>query len=116
MKPLAAGPPDINLFETDLQPDDAFASALTEIALIATPDSDEQRREKVQSAWKNYVAAVVQATKGVSSLSGVSVNLEGGERRFLGLIGWESQEVCFTFHQAVLLYLLICDSMGRREM
>lgn len=49
---------------------------------------DEEKEASVKKAWAEFVKSLGVKT----SLGGVSINVE--ERMFLGMLGWETEEVC----------------------
>jgi hypothetical protein len=91
VKPHSAAPPVPQLYNTDFEPTEVFASALTEAWQVKIGDSDGKVAE-TRDAWERFVSAVVRAG-GASGrgIHGTSLNLE--ERRWVGVLGWESMEV-----------------------
>lgn len=70
-----------------------FSSGLTEVWQVRI-DEGEEKAAKAKVAWEKFVHAVSEAG-GVAgdgkSFYGPSLNLE--DRRWLGALGWESNEV-----------------------
>lgn len=98
MKPHSVAPPVPQLYETDFEPNKVFGSALTEVWQVKIGEGDGKVAES-RGAWEKFVTAVAVAG-GVDgngrSIQGTSLNLE--ERRWVGVLGWESNEVslfCF---------------------
>jgi hypothetical protein len=73
------------LYDTDIEPKSVYGSALTEVFRIKIGE-DEEKKANVKEAWENFVSIGA-----VKTLSGVSVNVP--ERTFVGMIGYESEEV-----------------------
>lgn len=93
MKPHSVAPPVPQLYSTDFGPSEVFGSALTEVWQVKIGEGDEKVVE-ARGAWEKFVSAVAEAG-GVNgngdSIQGTSLNLE--EKRWLGVLGWESTEV-----------------------
>lgn len=93
MKPHSVAPPVPQLYNTDLGPSEVFGSALTEVWQVKIGERDEKVVE-ARGAWEKFVSAVAEAG-GVNgngdSIQGTSLNLE--EKRWVGVVGWESSEV-----------------------
>jgi hypothetical protein len=93
VKPHSAAPPVPQLYITDFEPSEVFESTLTEVWQVKVGDSDGKVVESKQ-AWEKFVSAVAEAG-GVSGngrdIQGTSLNLE--ERRWVGVLGWESMKV-----------------------
>jgi hypothetical protein len=74
-----------------------FGSALTEVWQVKIGERDEKVVETM-GAWKKFVSAVAEAG-GVNgngdSIQGTSLNLE--EKRWVGVVGWESSEVSLKY-------------------
>jgi hypothetical protein len=75
------------LYDTDIYPEVVYGSALTEVFRVKIGE-DEEKKVNIEEAWGNFVESI----RAIKSLSGISVNVE--ERLFLGMIGWESGDVC----------------------
>jgi hypothetical protein len=91
-KPLAAGPPQLQVFETDQGPGAVFSSRLTEAFRVNIGDS--KKAAEAQHVWKFFTGALERKVQGIKSISGTSLNLE--EKLFVGIIGWEGAEVCVS--------------------
>ncbi|KAJ4982660.1 hypothetical protein SVAN01_11850 [Stagonosporopsis vannaccii] len=91
VKPHSAAPPVPQLYNTDFEPTEVFASALTEAWQVKVGDSNGKVAE-TKNAWEKFVSAVVEAG-GASGrgIHGTSLNLE--EKRWVGVLGWESMEI-----------------------
>lgn len=85
--PLVTAPAFPELYETDVLPLVVYGSPLTEVFKLKIGD-DKEKEERAKETWKNLISFIGNS----KSLSGVSVNIE--EKTFLGVIGWESQQVC----------------------
>lgn len=95
VKPYSAAPPVPQLYNTDFEPNEVFASALTEAWQVKIGDSVGKVAETTD-AWKKFVNAVVEAG-GASGrgIHGTSLNLE--EKRWVGVLGWKSMEVSLEY-------------------
>jgi hypothetical protein len=89
-KPLAAGPPQLQVFETDQGPSAVFSSQLTEAFRVNIGDS--KKAADAQHVWKFFTGALESKVQGIKSISGTSLNLE--DKLFVGIIGWEGADVC----------------------
>jgi hypothetical protein len=74
------------LYETDVFPISVYGSTLTEVFRVEIGE-DEEKKANIIVAWENFVESI----RAVKSLSGVSINME--TKTFLGIIGWDSEEV-----------------------
>ncbi|EXM13486.1 hypothetical protein V3481_018587 [Fusarium oxysporum f. sp. vasinfectum] len=101
--PHSLAPPVPQLYNTDFEPIKVFGSALTEVWQVQIGEGDGKAVES-REAWEKFVSAVAEAG-GVNgngkSIQGTSLNLE--ERRWVGVLGWESSEVSLKY----LLILLV---------
>jgi hypothetical protein len=101
--PHSLAPPVPQLYNTDFEPIKVFDSALTEVWQVQIGEGDGKAVES-REAWEKFVSAVAEAG-GVNgngkSIQGTSLNLE--ERRWVGVLGWESSEVSLKY----LLILLV---------
>jgi hypothetical protein len=88
IKPLAAGPAELQLFDTDLGPSQVMSAPLAEIFRLQLKD-DENSIAVAKNAWKELVNTISSC---VPVICGTSLNLQ--ERVFIGAIGWKSLEVC----------------------
>lgn len=88
MKPLAAGPPELQIFGTNEGPLEAVSAPLIEILRVHLKDNAESAAA-TKDGWTAFVKAV---GKSLPVISGMSLNLKN--RVFMGMIGWESLEVC----------------------
>ena len=91
--PHSIAPPVPQLYNTDFEPTKVFGSTLTEVWQVKIGEGNEKVAES-REAWKKFVNAVAEAngSKGTEeSIQGPSVNLE--EKRWVGVLGWESMEV-----------------------
>lgn len=79
--------PSPQVYETNVGPRSVFAAAVTELFKMRIGD-DTEKEKSAKAAWGEFVKGI----ENIESLSGVSVNLD--EKEFLGIIGWESEEVC----------------------
>lgn len=86
-KPFMAGPPTIQLFETDASPASSATAPVT--AILRTSIKDSSNKEAAERVWNELVKDIGSEAKGVTH--GASVNLE--EKLYLGVLGWESMEV-----------------------
>jgi hypothetical protein len=97
VKPHSVAPPVPQLYNTDFEPSKVFGSTLTEVWQVKTGEGDEKVVDST-GAWEKFVSAVAEAG-GVhgdgKSIQGTSVNLE--ERRWVGVLGWESSEVSLEY-------------------
>ncbi|KAL5314271.1 hypothetical protein ACEPPN_018696 [Leptodophora sp. 'Broadleaf-Isolate-01'] len=89
VKPYSAGPPNTQLYETDLGPSEVFGSALTEVWQVRVGDGFE-REEAARGAWKRFISAIGEVSA-VKRIQGASLNLQ--EKLWSGVLGWESNEV-----------------------
>ncbi|RYP38469.1 hypothetical protein DL767_002585 [Monosporascus sp. MG133] len=93
VKPHSDAPPVPQLYHTDFEPSKVFGSALTEVWQVKIGEGDGKVVES-RGAWEKFVSAVAEAG-GVNgngkSIQGTSLNLE--ERRWVGVLGWESSEI-----------------------
>ncbi|KAJ5111648.1 hypothetical protein N7532_002183 [Penicillium argentinense] len=93
VKPHSVAPPVPQLYNTDLGPSVVFGNALTEVWQVKIGEGDEKVVE-ARGAWEKFVSAAAEAG-GVSgsgdSIQGTSLNLE--EKRWVGVLGWESSEM-----------------------
>ncbi|RKK77661.1 hypothetical protein BFJ68_g17075 [Fusarium oxysporum] len=91
--PHSLAPPVPQLYNTDFEPIKVFGSALTEVWQVQIGEGDGKAVES-REAWEKFVSAVAEAG-GVNgngkSIQGTSLNLE--ERRWVGVLGWESSEM-----------------------
>lgn len=97
MKPHSVAPPVPQLYETDFEPNKVFGSASTEVWQVKIGEGDGKVAES-REAWDNFVTAVEVAVgvNGIGrSIQGTSLNLE--ERRWVGVLGWESDQVSLIF-------------------
>lgn len=88
VKPLAAGPADLQMFDTDVGPLGVVSEPLTEIIRIQLKD-DAESVAVTKDAWTALVKAIGGA---VPVAYGPSLNLK--DKVFMGTIGWKSFEVC----------------------
>jgi hypothetical protein len=86
-KAFMAGPPTIQLFETDASPASSATAPLT--IIVRTTIKDPGNREAAGKVWSGLVKDIGGEAKGFTH--GASVNLE--EELYLGVLGWESMEV-----------------------
>jgi hypothetical protein len=97
VKPHSVAPPVPQLYNTDFEPSKVFGSTLTEVWQVKIGEGDGKVVES-RGAWEKFVSAVAEAG-GVNgdgtSIQGTSVNLE--ERRWVGVLGWESSEVSLEY-------------------
>jgi hypothetical protein len=103
VKPHSVAPPVPQLYNTDLEPFQVFGSALTEVWQVKIGEGDGKEVES-REAWEKFVSAVAEAgglNGDGKSIQGTSLNLE--ERRWVGVLGWESSEVSLKY----LLVLLV---------
>ncbi|KAH9206235.1 hypothetical protein DL95DRAFT_469797 [Leptodontidium sp. 2 PMI_412] len=89
VKPYSAGPPNTQLYETNLGPSEVFGSALTEVWQVRVGDGFE-REEAARGAWKRFMSAIGEASA-VKRIQGASLNQQ--EKLWIGVLGWESNEV-----------------------
>jgi hypothetical protein len=97
VKPHSVAPPVPQLYETDFEPNKVFGSALTEVWQVKIGEGDRKVAES-REAWEKFVTAVEVAggVNGIGrSIQGTSLNLE--ERRWIGVLGWESNKVSLIF-------------------
>lgn len=87
-KPLLAGAPELQLFDTHVGPLDVVSAPLTEIIRIQLKDEAESAA-MAKDAWSVLVKSMGNA---VPVTCGISLNLKEGV--FMGAIGWKSFEVC----------------------
>ncbi|KAJ8100813.1 hypothetical protein POJ06DRAFT_253748 [Lipomyces tetrasporus] len=87
IKPLADGPAEIQVFDTDVGLLGVVSAPLTEIIRIQLKD-DAESAVVTKDAWTVLVKAQGSA---VPVTSGTSLNLKDGV--FMGTIGWKSLEV-----------------------
>jgi hypothetical protein len=96
VKPHSVAPPVPQLYNTDFEPGEVFGSALTEVWQVKIGEGDGKVVEArgARGAWEKFVSAVAEAG-GVNgngkSIQGTSLNLE--QKRWVGVLGWESREV-----------------------
>jgi hypothetical protein len=91
--PHSIAPPVPQLYNTDSEPTKVFGSTLTEVWQVKIGEGSEKVAES-REAWKKFVTAVAEASGSngtEESIQGPSVNLE--EKRWVGVLGWESMEV-----------------------
>ena len=100
MKPHSVALPVPQLYSTDLGPTEVFGSALTEVWQVKIGEGDEKVVE-ARDAWEKFVNAVAEAGGVNGNIQGTSLNLE--EKRWVGVLGWESSEVSLKY----LLILLV---------
>jgi hypothetical protein len=97
VKPHSVAPPVPQLYNTDFEPSEVFGSTLTEVWQVKIGEEDRKIVES-KEAWQKFVRAVMEAG-GVNgngkSIQGTSLNLE--ERRWVGVLGWESIEVSLKY-------------------
>jgi hypothetical protein len=97
VKPHSIAPPVPQLYNTDFGPSEVFGSALTEVWQVKIGEEDGKVVE-ARGAWEKFVSAVAEAG-GVNgkgkSIQGTSLNLE--EKRWVGILGWESSEVSLKY-------------------
>jgi hypothetical protein len=77
---------------------------LTEVWQVKIGEEDGKVVE-ARGAWEKFVSAVAEAggaNGNGKSIQGTSLNLE--EKRWVGILGWESSEVSLKY----LLILLVC--------
>lgn len=94
--PHSIAPPIPQLYNTDFEPTKVFGSTLTEVWQVKIGEGNEKVVES-REAWKKFVNAVAEASGSngtEESIQGPSVNLE--EKRWVGVLGWESMEVSLT--------------------
>lgn len=115
VKPHSAAPPVPQLYNTDFEPVEVFASTLTETWQVKIKDSDE-KVAKTKDAWEKFVSAVVE-TGGASGkgIHGTSLNLD--EKRWVGVLGWDSMEVSLNCLIMLIevLQLANIDDIDQRE-
>lgn len=87
VKPLAAGPAEIQLFDTDFGPTEVAAAPITEVIRIQLKDGAASVAV-VKDSWKVLVKAM---SSDVPVAGGTSRNLS--DLVFMGTIGWESLQV-----------------------
>jgi len=85
MKPLAAGPAELQLFDTDVGPLEVASAPLTEVIRV-------QLKDGAESAADAWAVLVKTLSSDVPVTSGTSLNLKDGV--FMGTIGWKNLEVC----------------------
>ncbi|KAJ5192201.1 hypothetical protein N7449_008343 [Penicillium cf. viridicatum] len=90
VKPHSVAPPVPQLYNTDLEPTGVFGSALTEVWQVKIGEGDGKVVE-ARGAWEKFVNAVTEAGGVNGSIQGTSLNLE--EKRWVGVLGWESSEI-----------------------
>jgi hypothetical protein len=101
--PHSIAPPVPQLYNTDFEPSKVFSSGLTEVWQVKVGEGDRKVVES-KEAWEKFVSAVEEAGGAHGngkSIQGTSINLE--ERRWVGVLGWESSEVSLKY----LLILLV---------
>lgn len=97
--PHSLAPPVPQLYKTDFEPGRVFGSTLTEVWQVKVGEGDEKAVES-NEAWEKFVGTVVKVG-GVNmdvnrkSIQGTSLNLD--ERVWVGVIGWESNEVSLKY-------------------
>lgn len=89
--PYLTAPPVPQLFETN-SPLAVFSSEITEVYRIKVEGGGS--RGVVDAAWGAYVAALVKGGLDVKETNGSGVG--NTEDLFVGILGWESSEVCYT--------------------
>ncbi|KAJ5426817.1 hypothetical protein N7465_001887 [Penicillium sp. CMV-2018d] len=90
VKPHSVALPVPQLYNTDLGPTEVFGSALTEVWQVKIREGDGKVVE-ARDAWEKFVNAVAEAGGVNGSIQGTSLNLE--EKRWVGMLGWESSEI-----------------------
>ncbi|CZR69466.1 uncharacterized protein PAC_19366 [Phialocephala subalpina] len=88
LKPLAAGPPNPQLYETDVESSAVFAAKLTEVFRV--PVAGEGKLSEVQNVWKEFIKDVSKGGA-ANAFCGTSLNLE--EKLFAGATGYAGKEV-----------------------
>lgn len=86
LKPLVTAPSGPQLYATEGSPNDVYAAPVTEFFRFKI-EEDAAKEETVKKAWESFSAALGEA----KVLTGISFNLP--YREFLGIVGWESEEV-----------------------
>ena len=103
MKPHSVAPPVPQLYHTDFVPNDVLGSALAEVWQVKTGEG-EGKVVETRAAWEKFVSAVAEAgvvTGDGKNFQGTSLNLE--EKRWVGALGWESNEVSLKYLSILLV-------------
>jgi hypothetical protein len=101
--PHSLAPPVPQLYNTDFGPSKVFGSAITEVWQVKIREGDGKVVES-REAWEKFVSAVAEAggvTGNGKSIQGTSLNLE--ERRWVGVLGWESSQVSLKYFLILLV-------------
>jgi hypothetical protein len=88
MKPLSAGPAELQLFDTDKGPLEVASAPVMEIFRVQLTE-DPQSAMAARESWKALVNAIGPA---LPVTSGTSLNLK--DKVLMGTVGWNSLEVC----------------------
>ncbi|PMD41586.1 hypothetical protein L207DRAFT_528198 [Hyaloscypha variabilis F] len=87
MKPLSAGPAELQLFDTDKGPLEVASAPVMEIIRVQLTE-DPQSAMAARESWKALVNAIGPA---LPVTSGTSLNLK--DKVLMGTVGWNSLEV-----------------------
>lgn len=86
---LLAGPPELQLYNTETSPKKAAAAPIVEVIRVAVEGSQDHKL--AEDIWQRISQTLIQRDESTAVTYGGSLNLEA--RVIVGIIGWTSTEV-----------------------